>query len=329
MKKLLIWIGVLVLSISMIAIFSAAEEKPLEFVCIAKGVHPWFAPAGDGMADAAKKIGGINVRYVAPAEWTGEAQAKMMEDVIAAGVDGIGIAVFEAGSMTPVINEAMARGVPVVVWDDDASDSNRIVFIGTANFDAGVQQAEEFAKRVDYKANYVIWSQDLAARTVKDRIEGMRSVLKKYPDMVELRDIVFAGYSIDEALPTAETLLDTYPELNANLDPGMNGGIAMHRVMKERGIPKDAIFNLTWTMLPEIVVGMKEGYIHASMRQNPYAMGYLSTYALKWYIDGLRPTVEFFNSGIVMVTLDNIDTVEQENMDKAPKMVEEFRKLWK
>ena len=65
------------------------------------------------------------------------------------------------------------------------------------------------------------------------------------------------------------------------------------------------------------------------MRQNPYAMGYLNCYALKWYIDGLRPTADFFDTGITVVTADNIDTAENENRAKVTAMVKEFRKQWK
>ncbi len=309
-------------------------EEPLEFVCLSKGVHPWFEPAGDGMADAADAIGGINVRYMAPHEFSAEAQTKMMEDLMVEGVDGIGVAVFEAGSMTPVINEAMAMGIPVVIWDDDAADSDRVAFIGTENYEAGVMQGELFADLMDGSANFIIWVQDLAARTVLDRVEGIRSVADQYPDMVELSDVQMAGYGIDEAIPTAETLLDTYPELNATMDVGMNGGAAMSRVMDERNIDQEDILNITWTMEPEVEQGLRDGFIYASMRQNPYAMGYLSTYALKWYLDGLRPTQEFedmglhFDSGIVTVTMDNIDVVEQENRDKAVEMVDEFEQLW-
>ena len=355
MKKPLLWLLIMLLTVSMIATFSlvgckkkAAEEaapeeevaevveEPLEFVCVAKGIHPWFDPAGVGMADAAAQIGGINTRYVAPAEWSGEAQVKMIEDLVAEGVDGIAVAVFEAGSMKPAINEAMRQGVPIVIWDDDVPDSDRVCCVATGNFNAGVQQGELFAELTNHEANYIIWVQDLAARSVLDRVAGIRSVTEKYPDMVELSDVQMAGYGIDEALVTAESLLEAYPELNATMDVGMNGGIAMYRIMKERGIPPTDILNITWTVLPELIEGLEEGYIYGTMRQNPYAMGYLATYALKWYIDGLRPTQEFIDMGLRfdtgLIYIDHTDDVlaaEDANIAKAPGMVEEFRQLWK
>jgi len=236
--------------------------------------------------------------------------------------------------MEPTINEAMKQGVPIVIWDDDVADSDRVCFIGTRNFEAGVMHGEKFVEVMNEEANYIIWVQDLAARTVLDRVAGIRSVTEKYPNVVELSDVQMAGYGIDEALITAESLLQTYPELNATMDVGMNGAIAMHRVMEEKGIPKEDILNISWTVLPEIVEGIEEGYVFGTMRQNPYAMGYLSTYALKWYLDGLRPSQEFidmglhFDSGIIYVDKTNLATAEDENIAKAPGMVEEFKKLW-
>ncbi len=312
-----------------------APGEELEFVCVAKGIHPYFDPGGVGMEDAAAEIGNINTRYLAPAEWSGEAQTKMIEDLIAEGVDGIAVAVFEAGSMEPVINEAMKQGIPIIIWDDDVPSSDRVCFIGTSNFDAGVAQGEKFVELKDGESDYIIWVQDLAARSVLDRVDGIRSVTDEYPDVVELSDVQMAGYGIDEALVTAESLLQTYPELDATMDVGMNGAIAMHRVMEEKGIPKEDILNISWTLIPEIMEGLEAGYIYASMRQNPYAMGYLATYGLKWYIDGLRPNQKFkdmglhFDSGITYVDQSNMDVIEDNNMEKArTEMLEEFKGLW-
>ena len=141
MKRSIYFLLVLTLSLSIVFSFSfmgckeetpveeaPAEEvtEPLEFVCVAKGIHPYFDPGGVGMEDAAAEIGNINTRYMAPAEWSGEAQTKMIEDLVAQGVDAIAVAVFEAGSMEPTINEAMKQGIPIVVCDDDVSDSERV-----------------------------------------------------------------------------------------------------------------------------------------------------------------------------------------------------------
>ncbi len=316
-----------------------AEEapEPLKFAIISKGNHPFFSEGGYGMADALEAMGATHIEseYYAPPEWTGESQLKMMEDVIAQGVNGIAVAVTEAGSLTPIINEAMSRGVAVTIWDDDVADSDRICFMGTDNFGAGVLMGELFVEKMDGKAKFIIWVQELTARSVIERVAGIRSVTDQYPDMIELSDEQLAGTGVDTALPVAESLLQTYPDLEATLDVGMNGSIAMHRVMKESGIDPNGIINFTFELFEEVYEGMDEGYIHQTLLQSPYGMGYLSAFALKWYVeDGLRPTQAFidmdlhFDSGITPVNLDEIETANEKNKARAAASIDEFAELW-
>ncbi|MCL4385498.1 MAG: substrate-binding domain-containing protein [Cyanobacteria bacterium] len=311
---------------------AAAETtsgKPLEFAIIYKGIHPWYDPCGAGFADAAKKIGGINTRILASKDFTGEAQAKIMEDAIASKVDGIAIAVVDAGALTPMINEAMSKGIPVICYDDHAADSQEIMFIGTENLKAGQIEGEEFAKLMNYKGNYIIWVQDLTSANLKLRTQGIRDSVKKYPDMKELSDVQLGGYNPAEGITKAENILQAYPNINGTAECGMNGAIGMYMAMKEKGMKPGSIINIGWTTLPEIIEGVKAGYIQGVVRQNPYAMGYLSVYALKWYIDGKRPTEKFFDTGVVFAKGNEVDTVDENNMKKVPQMLEEFKKLWK
>jgi len=309
----------------------ATAEEPLEFACVAKGMHPFYDPGGEGMQAAAEEIGGINVRYIAPSEWSGEAQLKMLENLIAEGVDGIAIAVYEAGSLTTGIKEAVSRGIPVVTWDDDAKDSDRSIFIGTDNIESGKMQGELFVDMVGEEANFVIWVQDLAARTVNERLQGIRMVTDEYPGLVEVRDVLLSTMLMDEAIPIAETLLDSFPELEAILDTGPNGTAATVKMLEERGVDPGEIKMICWDAdsYPEILNGIRNGYIDAAMVQNPYAMGYLSGYALKWLIEGKEPDIDNVNSGITVITKDNVDTIAETRIEQTAELFEEFKKHWK
>ena len=304
-------------------------EKELNFVIVAKGVHPWYEPSAQGFAAAAAEIGGIKTRDIASPDWTGEAQAKIVENLIAEGVDGIALAVIDAGALTPLINEAMSRGIPVVTFDDTALDSKQIIFIGTDNYLGGVIEGNEIAKMTNGKGNYIIWVQDLSSANLKLRTKGIRDSLSKFPGMRELADVQVAGYTPDQGIGIAESLVQAYPELTITAECGMNGAIGMYMMMKEKGMAKNSITNIAWTTLPEVVEGIKAGYIHGTIRQNPYVMGYLSAYALKWYIEGKRPSVNYFDSGVVFATAETVDTIDAVNKAKTPDYFKEFKTLWK
>jgi ribose transport system substrate-binding protein len=323
-------IVVLVLTLAAAAFAGGVKETgELNLVILYKGVHPWYDPCGEGFAEAAKAVGGITTRVAAPTTWSGEAQAKMMEDLIAEGVDGIAIAVYDVDALTPVIDEAMKQGIPVIAYDADAPKSKQIMFIGTDNPAAGVQQGEAFAKQMGGKGEYVIFVQDLVSANVKQRVDGIRSVLKRYPDMKEIMSEQNYQYTMANAVQLAENILNANPNIKGAVDTGMEGAGGMHTVLKERGYPAGGVKLIPWTTLPFILEGVKEGYITGTMRQNPYAMGYLSLYGLKYWIEGKKPSQKFFDSGIVLATRENVDTIDDVNKQKTPAMLEEFKKLWK
>jgi len=305
------------------------EKGALTFVLVPKGVHPWYEPAGEGFKDAAEEIGGINARVVAPAEWSGEAQVRVVEDLVSEGVDAIATDVYDVGAMVPAINEVADRGIPILTFDAPAYESKAALFIGTDNIDAGNVQSEAFAKQMGGKGKYVVFVQDLAGLDIKQRVEGNRMITRKHPDMVEPVDVQNTQYDMSIALQLAENLLTAHPDIKGAIDMGMDGCTAMYKVLKERGLPPGEVKVIGWTVLPDVAQGIREGYITGSIRQNPYAMGYLSCYGLKFLIDGKRPTTDRFFTGVTLVTKDTLDTIEEINREKAINMREGFKKIWK
>ena len=65
---------------------------------------------------------------------------------------------------------------------------------------------------------------------------------------------------------------------------------------------------------PTVIKAIREGYIDATVAQNPFGHGYISTTILKMMLDGWKPAkdYQFVNAGIVVVTKANVDTYQQE-----------------
>lgn len=333
MRKVIL-VAVLVFLASTLTLWAGGSKekgakKELYFACVYKGVHPWFNLGGEGFKDAAEAIGGIKTRIAAPTEWSGEAQSKLVEDLITEGVDGIAISVFDIVALTPTINRAMEAGIPVITWDSDAPESNRIMFIGTDNPAAGKLEGETFVKLTGGKAKYVIFVPDLVSPNIKQRVQAIREVVKDYHDIKEIMSEQSTEYGMEKALATAENILAAFPDLTDVVNVAMEGAAAFYKTLKERGFPPGKIIILGWTTLPDNLASVKDGYITASLHQNPYAMGYLSCYALKWAIDGLKPDIDTFDSGIILATKENIDIVYELNKKKTPGMLEELKKHWK
>src|SRR5216110_693173 len=63
-------------------------------------------------------------------------QKRMVEGLLARGVDGIAISPIDAKNQVDLLNQAAAR-CPVITHDSDAPNSRRLCFVGMDNYKAG------------------------------------------------------------------------------------------------------------------------------------------------------------------------------------------------
>lgn len=67
----------------------------------------------------------------------------LMRIAIASGVDGIIVVADESAKMTELINEATAKGIPVVTLYNDNKQSDRCSFVGVGSYDLGREYGKE------------------------------------------------------------------------------------------------------------------------------------------------------------------------------------------
>lgn len=87
-----------------------------------------------GAEDAAAKYG-ITVEVRMPAKGA-EDQKRIVQDLLAQGVQGIAISPIDAANQVELLNE-IAAVTPLITQDSDAPKSKRLCYIGVDNYDAG------------------------------------------------------------------------------------------------------------------------------------------------------------------------------------------------
>ena len=75
------------------------------------------------------------------------AQVAQIEDQIAKGVDGIAIAPTDPNAVAPILDDAMAAGVPVVYIDTNGINEG-VTFIGTNNINGAALAAQYICDNV-------------------------------------------------------------------------------------------------------------------------------------------------------------------------------------
>ena len=109
-----------------------AGPKP-RIAYVTNGVDPFWDIAAKGARDAAAKFN-ADVQVIFPQD--GGDQKSKIEDLLVRGVDGIAISPIDAKNQTPSINEWAAK-TRIITQDSDAPESNRLMYIGVDNYEAG------------------------------------------------------------------------------------------------------------------------------------------------------------------------------------------------
>jgi ribose transport system substrate-binding protein len=122
------------LLVAALAVGQDAPRKPkLAFVtnCVAE-----FWTVGSFGVEAAKAEFGVDAVVRMPANGTAEEQKRILEDLLAKGVDGIAVSPKDPENMTALLDKVAGRAL-LVTHDSDAPKSKRLCYVGMDNYDAG------------------------------------------------------------------------------------------------------------------------------------------------------------------------------------------------
>ena len=168
---------------------TAPAAGGLKIAMIAKSsTNPVFLSARTGAEAAAKAQSQatgktIEIVWMTPPTEDGQVQAQRIAQAVNEGAGAILISCSDASKVTGAINDAVARGVPVMTFDSDAPDSKRFAFYGVDDAKAGAAVMDELAKQMGEKGNIAILAGNQNAPNLRKRVEGVMQASAKYPQM--------------------------------------------------------------------------------------------------------------------------------------------------
>lgn len=286
-----------------------AQEDP-DIAIVYPIVHPFFEGTTRGAKEAAEDYG-ANVKTYGPNSGQASEQITIMENLIAKDVDAIAIGVTEPTSLTPYINEAMDKGIPVVTFDTDASQSDRLVFISTDNFEAGKNAAREAVNLLkekfgEPKGKIIISMGVPTQNNLLQRLDGFKQVISEYENIKIVDQQTGQG---DPAKTTTniENMLTAHPDADLLFGVDAQAGPSAVPIWQARGLDK---FIVTFDDLPDILKGVREGIITVSIVQRQYEFGYLAVESLVKALNQ-KPLPVFMDTGTIRVTKNNIDKLKK------------------
>lgn len=115
-----------------------------------------------------------------------ENQIKAIRSFIAQKVDVIGFSPVVESGWEPVLKEAKAAGIPVILSDravDTKDDSLWVAFMGSDFVEEGRRAGKWLAKKMNGKANIVELQGTVGSAPAIDRKKGFAEVIAEYPGM--------------------------------------------------------------------------------------------------------------------------------------------------
>jgi len=304
MKRLVLASVMVVMGVVACGGGSGDAPQRLRFALIPKSLDiPVFDYARVGGERAAAALD-VDVIYRGPDRADELRQKEILESFITQRVDGIAISVLNASFLTPTIDRAVEAGIPVVTWDSDAPDSKRAAFYGVDDYQSGLIMGEETAKLLGGKGT-VAFITSLGANNLQRRLDGARDALAKHPGItiLETYDIKEDSVRTGEIIATGT---NRYPNLGAWVSVG---GWPVFSANALAPVPPTTKF-VSFDTVASALSLLREGKVQVLLGQKYFGWGEESIRLLHGIVTGTPPSAPIINSGVDVVTLENVDAYE-------------------
>ena len=295
------------LAVYAITLAGAADAQTKKvFALVPKNMNnPFFDQARDGCKKAEKESNGaFECMYIGPGEHGGgDEQVAIVQDLVAKKVAGIAVAPANAAAMAVALKAAKDAKIPVLTWDSDVLPENkdlRVAYIGTHNYEIGVNLAKLAMKVKPKGGSICIQSGGAAAANHNERMQGIRDTLsgKKSATSPGTRLTGQNGWKeidgcplyTDDDFPRSIQQFEDIMAKNPNLDAFIpTGGFPQFIPDANRAavapykakIASKALALVVADTLPVQIDQMKEGLSLGQVGQRPFEMGYKTMMALE------------------------------------------------
>jgi ribose transport system substrate-binding protein len=284
---------------------STSKNHRLAFVT--NNASDFWIIARKGTEKADADIPGIEVEFRIPSDGTAAEQQRVVDDLLAKGVDGIAISPVDPANQTQMLNRAAGQAL-VVTQDSDAPNSNRVCYIGTDNVAAGRQAGELVKEALPDGGKIMVFVGVLDAANAQQRYQGLREALAG--SNIEIIDVRTDNTDRVRAKSNASDTLVNNPDIAGMVGLwSYNGPAILSAVREANKIGKVKI--IAFDEEEETLSGIRDGAIHATVVQQPFQFGYKSMELMAKILNGDRSGIPESKQIFVPTIAVKKETVEE------------------
>ena len=271
---------------------AATSKKVWKIVDVPKlSPSPYFDRGLEGLKAASKDFS-IDANQVGAVDFDSAAQVKIIEDLIAKGVDAIMVCAIDPNAMVPVLKKAQQKGILTMAYSSPVEES-------AIKWDVRSLDDKEFGEHIwDTMVKFMGDSGDYAVLTgqidTPDHTMwfnyGTAYAKTKYPNLHLVTERIPTGESLQVAHDKTIDLIKTYPNLKGIIGLGAGNPPGTAQALEEKGLSGKIV--AVGTGLPTMCAeGLKNGSLKVVSLWDPYNISYVAAYVAKMSLEG-KPIVD-------------------------------------
>jgi simple sugar transport system substrate-binding protein len=211
-----------------------AQDAPSMGVVVKIGGIPWFNAMEMGIKEKGEELG-VNAFMVGPTSADPALQVRAIEDLIAQGVDVIGVVPNDEAALEPVLEKARAAGIKVVSHEGPGINNVDWNFEMASATGFGESHAALLAEKMGGTGEYAVFVGSLTVPLHNAWADAAIAYLtEKHPDMTLIGERYGVAENVDDSRKTALDLMAANPNLKGFLAFGSQGPIGAGRAIEER-----------------------------------------------------------------------------------------------
>src|SRR3954470_19846185 len=244
-----------------------SSTKRLAF--ITNNTADFWTIARKGVEKADGEVADVTVDFRL-GDGTAAEQKRIVDDLLAKGVDGIAISPVDPANQTSMLNDVAQRAI-VFTHDSDAPDTKRECYVGTDNVAAGRQAGELIKAALPQGGKIAIFVGKLDARNAQERLKGIKEAIAG--TKIEILDVRTDDTDQVRAKANVAEMLVGHPDVAALVGLwSYNGPAILNAVRDANKIGQVPI--ITFDEEDETLTGVKSGAIAGTVVQQPFEFGY-------------------------------------------------------
>jgi ribose transport system substrate-binding protein len=292
-------------------ITKASDPQNLKLAFVTNNASEFWKIAAAGVHKYEKETN-TQIDIKMPPNGKTEEQNQIVENLSSQGYNGIAVSVIAPNDQVRMMNRA-AKSTNVICFDSDCAKSNRILYIGTNNFEAGKTLGAEIVKLLPDGGKMGVFVGTLSADNAAQRLAGIEEAIKGHN--IEIVAKKEDATDRAKARSNVEDVINAYGDLKLVCGLWSYNGPAIAAAIEASG-KKGKVLAAVFDEEQGTLDGIKSGSIQCTCVQKPFQFGYLSS---KWLHDlavqgsDLKlPDGGLIDTGVNIINKDNVEQFEKD-----------------